>query len=70
VWKLAFMASTNRKLVFQKNLDLQDGPAQPDGWAKPIPRIVEYEEEPRRDIETDVANHDCAKHPLRGEDFS
>ena len=40
------------------------------GWAKPIPRIVESDGEPPRDIETDFANHDRAKHPLKGEDFS
>jgi hypothetical protein len=64
------MASTNRKLIFQKNPRFTGWACTACGWAKRIPRILESEGEPRRDIETDFANHDCAKHPRKGEDFS
>ena len=70
VWKLVFMASTTRKLVFQKNPRFTGWACTACGWAKPIPRVVESDGEPPRDIETDFANHDCAKHPRQSEDFS
>ena len=62
--------STSRKLGFQKNPRFTGWACTACGWAKPIPRIVESEGKPPKDIETDFANHECDKYPRKREDFS
>jgi len=57
------MTSTTRKLVFQKNVKFTGWACTACGWAKPLPRMVESEGDLPKDIETEFANHDCAKHP-------
>jgi|HubBroStandDraft_6_1064221.scaffolds.fasta_scaffold147692_2 hypothetical protein len=64
------MASTSRRLGFQKNPRFTGWACTACGWAKPIPRIVESEGKPPKDIETDFANHECDKYPRKREDFS
>jgi hypothetical protein len=66
------MASTTRKLVFHKSVQFTGWSCTACGWAKPIPRLVEPEGITPKDIETDFANHDCAKYPRprKREDFS
>jgi len=57
-------------MVFRKTETFTGWACTGCGWAKPLPRIVEPEGNPPKDIESDFANHDCAKHPREREDFS
>lgn len=62
LWETVAMTSA-RKLEFHKSAQFTGWACTACGWAKPIPRLVESGGNLPKDIETDFANHDCAKHP-------
>jgi len=57
------MEPITRKLVFRKNTQFTGWACTFCGWAQPHPRLVQSGSDLPRSIETDFANHDCAKYP-------
>ena len=60
------MESATRKLVFQKSPHFTGFTCTTCDWTQPVPRMVSPEGDVLpKSIETDFANHDCAKYPRK-----
>ena len=56
------MESAIRKLTFQKSPYFTGFTCSACDWTQPIPRTVDSEEDLPKSIETDFANHNCARY--------
>ena len=54
--------SATRKLTFQKSLHFTGFTCSACDWTQPTPRTVESQGDPANSIETDFANHNCARY--------
>jgi hypothetical protein len=65
LWETVRMEPTARKLVFHKSRQFTGWTCTVCGWAQPIPRLVQSGGDLPENIETDFANHECAKYPRK-----
>ena len=53
-------------MIFHKRPEFTGWACTACGWAQPLPRMVpSVGDDLARSIETDFANHDCARHPRK-----